>query len=289
MTGAAVLTHRVDGTGEPVLLLNGGMMTIASWQPIAERIAGRYRVVRCDLRGQLLTPGPPPPTFAGHVEDVIALVDHLGIERLHVVGTSFGGEVAVLFAATHPQRTSSLVATTAADRYDESGTPAMEQLRGAVRRAVTHGEKSAFFELMFPTVYSAAFLAVNEPALRTQLAERIAALPVEWYLNVDALLATMGTLDLTPSLADVACPTLVVSAGLDAIIPAESSRRLAARIPGARHVVVGGSGHALVVEQPDRLAEIVLSFLQEVASHSQGSPAGPRSPDPGPRKTGRQP
>jgi 3-oxoadipate enol-lactonase len=289
MSRATVLTHRVDGAGEPVLLLNGGMMTIASWQPVAERLAERCRVVRCDLRGQLLTPGPPPPTFAGHVEDVVALLDHLGIDRVHVVGTSFGGEVAVLFAATYPERASSLVATTAADRYDKAGTPAMQRLRTAVRRAITHGEKRAFFEHMFPITYSEAFLAAHGATLRAQLEERIAGLPDEWYLNVDALLVTMGTLDLTPHLGAITCPTLVVSAGLDEIIPAERSQRLAAGIPGALHVVVEGSGHALVVEQPDHLADLILSFLHEVAPDSQESPAGPRSPDRGPRNTGRQP
>jgi 3-oxoadipate enol-lactonase len=289
MTGMAILAHRVDGTGERVLLLNGGMMTIASWEPVAARLAERYRVIRCDLRGQLLTPGPPPPTFAGHVADVAALLDHLCIDRAHVIGTSFGGEVAVLFAATHPERTSSLVATTAADRYDEAGTPAMQQLRLATQRAVNAGEKRAFFEHMFPITYSAAFLATHGATLRAQVEERIAKLPDAWYRNVDAILATMGTLDLVPHLSNIVCPTLVVSAGRDEIIPAERSRGLVDGIANARHIIVGDAGHALVVEQADRLADIVLSFLREVASNLQKRPVGPASPHLGPRSTGRKP
>ena len=54
-----VLTHRIDGDGPPLLLLNGGLMSIAVWQPFADALSSTRRVIRCDFRGQLLTPGPP--------------------------------------------------------------------------------------------------------------------------------------------------------------------------------------------------------------------------------------
>lgn len=268
MSAAPLLAYLVEGDGPAVLLLNGGMMSIAAWDAIAAPLRERHMVVRCDLRGQLLSPGPPPATFAGHVGDVVALLDHLRLERVHTLGTSFGGEVAVLLAAMHPGRVASLVATTAADRFTRDMEPAVRRLRLASRRAVTANERVAFFELMLPSVYSAEFLARAGDALRAHTAQRAAALPADWYLDVDAILATLETLDLSGHLGAVACPTLVVSAGRDAIIPAARSVALAAGIRGARHVVVPESGHALVVEQPARLTELALDFLAEVTPHA---------------------
>ncbi|MRR12138.1 alpha/beta hydrolase, partial [bacterium] len=51
MSGPGVLAHRVDGRGDPLLLLNGGMMSLSAWEELARPLAERYRVVRCDFRG----------------------------------------------------------------------------------------------------------------------------------------------------------------------------------------------------------------------------------------------
>ncbi|MDX1645246.1 MAG: alpha/beta fold hydrolase, partial [Thermoanaerobaculia bacterium] len=104
---------RVDGT---VVLLNGGFMTTASWEPLARSLAECCRVVRCDFRGQLRSPGQVREELAGNVGDLVALLDGLdsaidgGIEPVHLLGTSFGGEIALLLAARHPERVASLVA-----------------------------------------------------------------------------------------------------------------------------------------------------------------------------------
>ncbi len=106
MTGApaSVLTHRLEGAGQPVLLLNGGLMTLAGWETLAAPLRARFQVLRCDFRGQLLSPGASPPTLDGHADDVVALLDGLGLETVHVVGTSFGALVAVILAARWPER-----------------------------------------------------------------------------------------------------------------------------------------------------------------------------------------
>ncbi|HWN44225.1 MAG TPA: alpha/beta hydrolase, partial [Thermoanaerobaculia bacterium] len=102
-----MLTYRIDGEGEPVLLLNGGMMTLTAWEPVVAALDSRFQVVRCDFRGQLQSPGEPEPSLEAHVRDLVELIDGLGLERVHVVGTSYGGLVGLLFAALHPKRTAS--------------------------------------------------------------------------------------------------------------------------------------------------------------------------------------
>ena len=99
LSDSRILYHRVEGSGEPVLLLNGVAMSVNSWQPIARPLVREYRVIRCDLRGQLMSPGPPPSDVGGHVDDVVALLDELDLDNVHVFGTSYGGVVAALLAA----------------------------------------------------------------------------------------------------------------------------------------------------------------------------------------------
>src|SRR5450756_1780860 len=110
-----VLAHRVDGDGPPLLLLNGGMMSMAAWEPVARRLARRRRVIRCDFRGQLLSPGEPRASMEDHADDVAALLDALGERHVDVVAASYGAYVGLLLAARHPEPVGSGLAATVTD------------------------------------------------------------------------------------------------------------------------------------------------------------------------------
>ncbi|HEX6975671.1 MAG TPA: alpha/beta fold hydrolase [Vicinamibacterales bacterium] len=259
---APVLTHRVTGpdSGVPVLLLNGGMMTFASWGPIADDLARVYRVVAFDLRGMLLSPGTPPSSLEGHVADVIALLDHLGLDRVHLVGTSFGGEVAILLAASHPDRARSLSIVTATERTTDAMWNAGEEMRVVARDAAAGGDGGKLLDLLMPGAFSAKYRDANAQMFATRR-QQFAAMPSAWFAALDQLLASLKDLDLGPALARVQCPTLVVGAELDATFPPEHSRAIAAAVRGARLEIVPASGHALVAEQPAALLAILWSFL----------------------------
>ncbi|MEW6337616.1 MAG: alpha/beta fold hydrolase [Acidobacteriota bacterium] len=272
----APLAHRVEGAGEPLLLLNGGMMSIAAWDEIAAVLAAGHRVVRCDFRGQFLSPGPAHRTLDDHAADVAALLDALRIDSAHVVGTSFGAEVGIVLAARHPERVRSLVAATAFDRATPAMTRLAHDLREACREAAAGGDGGRMFDAMLPVTYSDRFREANAEMLDTRRG-RVAALPPSWFAGVDGLLATVEDLDLRPLLGGVRCPVLVAVAGLDLTAPPERGRALAAALPGARLVEVPDSGHALVVEQPARFAAICSEFLASVredASHGPRTAVG---------------
>ena len=114
-----MIYHQADGTGEPLLLLNGIAMTGASWQPVAAPLAEHFTVIRCDLRGQLMSPGSPPADVGDHVGDVVELLDDLGVDSVHVLATSFGGAVGALLAARHPDRVRSLLTIASADGFTD--------------------------------------------------------------------------------------------------------------------------------------------------------------------------
>lgn len=247
-----------------MVLLNGIAMSMASWEPVAARLRGAFAVVRCDLQGQLLSPGPPPPTVAGQVPEVVALLEHLGLGPVHVLATSFGGAVAVLLAARHPEWVRSLVLVAAADGFTAGMADEVERWRDAAAAALEGPERAAFAHALEPVVYSPAWLAAHA-AERAAAREAVASLPDRWFSDLMALLDTARGFDLDPAeLAAVRCPTLVLAAGGDRFIPRERTLGLATAIPGARFEVIPGAGHAAVLERPVEVAERFAELVAEL-------------------------
>lgn len=255
-----MLTHRVDGEGEPVLLLNGGMMSIGAWEPIATALASRFQVARCDFRGQLLSPGEPEPNLEAHVRDLVELIDGLGLDRVHLAGTSYGGLVGLLFAALHPERAASLTVIAATGRITPEFWESTARCRELALEAVAGGDGGRVLEYILPETYTPEYLERQAAALAFHR-RWVAALPVVWFRGLAAILASVEGLDLTPRLGDIRCPAMIVAGERDAMFPPEQSRALAEAIPGARLEIVPGAPHGLVVEAPDVTARLLLDFL----------------------------
>jgi 3-oxoadipate enol-lactonase len=257
---APILFHQCDGGGEPLLLLNGIAMTTASWQAVARPLVRQFQVIRCDFRGQLMTPGAPPASVAEHADDVAALLDHLGIASVHVVGTSFGGVVGTLFAARHAGRARSLITIASADGFDEVMADEVARWRQGCIEALEGGDRGVLSDVLEPVVYSPAWVRAHT-AERAQRRAQIATLPDAWFRGLIGLLDSAHSLRLRDELAAITCPTLVVAAELDGFVPLDRARGLAAAIAGARFELVAGAGHAVVVEQPQRIVDLCLEFL----------------------------
>lgn len=257
-----LLTYNVSGarSGDPVLLMNGGLMTIASWGPIAEDLGRVFPVITFDFRGMLLSPGTPPRALDGHIDDVVRLLDHLQVAGVHAVGTSFGAEVAILLAAARPDRVRSLALVTATERTTDEMWTAGERLREACRQAAAGGDGGVVLDLLLPAAFSPQYLQ-DQAQIMIKRRQQYAAMPRAWFEGLDVLLGSLKDLDMRPALARIGCPTLVVSAELDQTFPPAHSRALASAVRGARLETVPGSGHGLVAEQPGRLLEILWSFL----------------------------
>ena len=264
-SSSGMLTHRVDGEGLPLLLLNGGMMSLSAWEPIARRLAERHRVIRCDFRGQLLSPGPPRATMEEHADDVATLLDSLGETRVDVVAASFGAYVALLLAARHPERVASLVAATVTDVADEGLSEPGARLAAAVRAAAQGGDRTAVYDAIVHLAYTPEWQAAHAEEISARRA-RVGLLPDAWFTGLEGLLGALTRVDLRPVLAKIACPVLVVAAGRDAAMPFERTEAVAAAIPGASLVVVAGSGHALIVEREAEFVLLVERFLGRVGA-----------------------
>lgn len=248
-----------EGSGEEdvVLLLNGGMMTYAAWAPIRDGLLDRYRVLACDFRGQLRSPGDGHDLLEDNLPDLLDLLDALDLDTVHVLGTSFGGEVSLLFAAHHPERVRTLAAVTAADRTPPGMAESTRELRRLVHQVLDGGDVVPFYEHVVREVYSAAY----RQAHAEELSARRQRLPDVWYQGLLGILRSIEDFDLTPSLQSISCPTLVVGAATDIVMPLERVEALASAIPGAELHVHPTAGHVLVTEDPAWLLRTYRAFL----------------------------
>ena len=255
------LYHQSDGSGEPLVLLNGIAMTAISWEVVARPLAQHYRVIRCDFRGQLMTPTPAPTDVSEHAVDVAGLLDELGIETAHIVGTSFGGVVGTLVAARYPERVRSLTTIASADGFDEEMAGEVARWRAACIDALESSDRGHLSDILEPVVYSPEWVEAHK-AERAQRRAQISSLPDQWFDGLIGLLDSAHSLRLREELKSIRCPTLVIAAELDGFVPLDRARGLSEAIAGASFEVIEGAGHAVVVEQPKRIVELCLEFLK---------------------------
>lgn len=259
-----LLFHQVEGSGPPLLLLNGIAMSAAAWEPVVARLRGDLTVVRCDLRGQLRSPGPPPADLEGHVADLVALLDALDLSAVHVLATSFGATVAALLAARHPGRVRSLVSVASSNGFTEAMAEEVRRWSRAAEASLEGPDRLALTRALEPVVYSPDWLTAHA-AERAAARAAVAALPDRWFRDLVGLFHTGGGLAIGPAtLAAVRCPTLVVAAGADGFIPRERCRALAESIPGARFTVIENAGHAVVVERPEEVARLTRELVESL-------------------------
>lgn len=247
-----------------MLLLNGGFMSFGAWEPVAALLVERMRVLRCDFRGQVRTPGPAHRELGPNAEDVAALLDHLELDRVHVLGTSFGGMVSLLLAARHPGRLRSLVAVTVGDHTTRAMSEGSRELRRLLSDAAAGGDKGRFHDVLVPEVYSAAYVEESRELLAARR-RQLERTPEEWFAEAERIVSAVEELDLRPELGRIRCPTLVLVAGDDRAIPPERGRAVAAAIPGAELAEHPTSGHVLIHEDPEWVAERALDFWRRLS------------------------
>jgi len=253
------LTHRVSGQGEPLLLLNGALMSLAAWQPLMPRLEKSWKVIRCDFRGQFFSLGEQEPHLDAHIRDVLALLDHLALRRVHIAGVSFGSLAALRMAARHPERVASIAAITSSDYIRPEGA---WRLLEPVRDALLAVDGQRVYDVSLP-MFGDDYIAHEKEMLDLQR-QWITNLPEAWHRGVGQIMVAVKAIDLREDLPKVRCPVLAVSAEQDRIFPPEEGRILASSVRNGRFEMVPRAGHNLVVEKPQQVVEILTGFFSKI-------------------------
>ncbi|RME09213.1 MAG: alpha/beta fold hydrolase [Ardenticatenia bacterium] len=250
------LFYEVHGNpeAEPVLLLHGLGASREMWRLQVEAWRSRYFLIVPDLPGH----GDSPPlrapiTIAEMADQVAALVRHLGVGPVHVVGLSMGGMVAQEFALRHPDLVRDLVLVNTFARL-----PRPRSLRDRLRL----WWRSWLLRVAPMRVYARQvarrmFPKPEQAALRTQAAALIARNDRRSVAYAWRAILAFDTFDRLPTLR---VPTLVIHGEEDTTVPYVLCQQLAQRIPNARLKTIANSGHATPIDSPNRFNQTVESF-----------------------------
>lgn len=250
------------GSGPPVIVIPGVQGRWEWMRSALEAMSTRCRAISYSLAGDFGSGQKLDPAlgFENYVQQLDAIFDRTGLDRAAICGVSYGGFIALRYAATRPERVRSLILVSS----PAPGWTPTERQRRYVSR---------------PWLMAPAFVAAGPMRLGPEIraafdtwparlgfalrhAVRIAAAPIIPSLMASRVTLQQG-LDFAADCARVTAPTLIVSGErhLDRVVPTEVTRRYESLIRGARYEMMERTGHIGLVTRPDRFSAIVCGFV----------------------------
>jgi len=237
--------YEIHGSGEPLVMIQGlgfeisSMVTAPGKARYLDKFTDRYRVLLFDCRGVGRTDKPDMPyTIDMIVNDTIGLMDALGIQTAHIMGTSMGSQIAQIIAAKYSDRVRSLVLVVG-------------------------------FTRVLPVMKAVGFVMTKIPGIKEKMTgwiyrQTYPPTPASFQRMADAA----NRCDTRPLLGRIRAPTLIVNGKKDMIVPMKMTEELAGSIPGARLILVDGD-HLFAAITPDLLITPARAFLDEVDARKE--------------------
>ncbi len=243
------------GSGKPFVLLHGFPHNRSLWAPQTSALVEHGRCIAPDLRGFGESGREGPYSMEQYAEDVVALLENLGIEKAVVGGLSMGGYVAFALWRARPDLVRALVL---ADTRPGADSPETRRKRLELMALAREGGSGAVANAQIGGMVGATTRAQN-PALVDGLHQMLAAAPVEGIIG--ALQAMIDRPDSTDLLPMIDVPTLIIVGEEDALTPVKESRAMHAAIPASRLEVIPRAGHCSNLERPAAFNHVLGEFL----------------------------
>lgn len=254
--GDVSLAYRESGSGEPVIFINGLGSTMDMWNPpVLANLSEHFRVIIFDNRGTGYTGASEKafsiPLFA---RDTADLMEALGISSAHILGLSMGASVAQELALSFPEKVNKLILVAGECGGSESVKMQPVILAKLMDKS---GTKKDVINRMFTLLFPPSWLATHDdfdycPEVYETTDDEIIARQAAAFFSWTGSFNRLG---------DIRSPTLVISGNEDLIVPAINSQIISRQIPGAKPVVIPGTGHGLMYQEADVFCEYVLAFL----------------------------
>ena len=239
---------RVDvaGQGPPDLLcLHGLVDRLEIWDRMVAPLSERGRVIRVDQRGHGESDAPSGPYRREDLAaDVVAVIEHFGCTRAVLVGHSMGGIVAMTTALAHAERVAGLVLIGTASQSKEKVAEWYERIALAGERDGTAGLARAIYG---------------------EKTRKVVSGDGQGIAHVTRALKSLYTDPLTPKLAQIRCPVLLIVGEKDPMGP-KASAIIAEELPGARLEVIPDCGHWVHVEQPEAVLKAFDAWVHRVGA-----------------------
>jgi 3-oxoadipate enol-lactonase len=242
---------------DPILMIHGNNESGAAWYGWVPQLARHYTIVRPDMRGfGQSTPMPRdfPWTLDIVINDYLALMDSLGLERFHLVGAKIGGVIGRAFAARHPNRVRTLTV---------AGSPPPVRADKATREARVREVEEQGIE------------AWARRSMAGRLGGKFPKEGVEWWIKYMARTAvsteagfaeTINFSDIRTDVANIKCPMLVLTTEESGLASVAETRAWQEKVPHSQLVVLPGDSFHVAASDPERCAEALLEFLARHAN-----------------------
>ncbi len=252
------LHYEIEGSGPPLLLLAGMLSDSATWAGLAPMLTDHYTVIRPDNRTTGRTiPWDAPADCSLMATDALALMNHLGFDRFHVGGHSLGGLLSLEIANMAPSQV--MTATVlASGRVRSPRTAGVFDALLAIRRA-PEGEEM-WLRGLYPWIFGNGFFESSDN-IETALE---AARGYPYAQSADAMAHQVAAFRAFRPKAkpdQITCPTLVLYAGQDLMIPPSLARPSFAAITNLTEVTIEHAGHSIVWDAPQDVASHLIKFL----------------------------
>ena len=260
----ARLAYQLGGPEQaPVLVLGNSMgTTMAMWDDQLPALSGRFRVLRYDHRGHGASEAPPGPYRIDQLgDDLLGLLDELGLDRVSFCGLSLGGMIGIWLAANAPERVDRLVLCCTSAKVDPG--PYLERA-ATVRAGGTGSVAGQVVERWFTPAFRE-----RAPETVARTVAMLAATPDEGYAGCCEAIAAM---DLRDGLGSIAAPTLVIAGGDDPATPAPHAEAIVAAVAGAQLTVVPAAAHLANIEQPHQITQPAAGPPQPVRDPTRSCP-----------------
>lgn len=247
-----------DPAAPPLVLIMGWGGDHTAWALQLPAFNPDHRVIALDNRGAGQSDVPPAPyTIAGMAEDVVGLMDVLGIARAHVCGASMGGMIAQELTLRHPDRVRTLQLHCTAPIIDAYGRFLIDTLLSVKAR----GDREESVRAIMPWILCRRTMVERPDFVRFWI-DRALAYP--YPIGYDGLARQADAIrghDTLARLGEIRAPTLITTGAEDILVPPVSSHELHARIPGSQLVTLPGAGHLHFIEQADTFNATCVEFL----------------------------
>ena len=256
---AVDVSYRVEGNGPPLYMVHGIGSRKVTWDGLIPELKNHFTCVSYDLRGHGDSPVPETPyTLDQLVDDLEALRQKLGHDKIHVIGHSLGGMIGPAYAHRFPQHTLSVgLLSTAAGRNDEDRA----KLK-AVGDAMESKGVMPVINTLVERWYTDDFIAQYPDKIEMRK-KQVEDTPENVFLSVFWIYATT---EMAPWLSEVTCPCLVLTGELDGGCNPRLNEFMHNTLPNSELVILDGIKHSILIEGPERVLPHVKDFL--LAQHA---------------------
>lgn len=249
--------YEVHGEGTPIIILNGIMMSTKSWAQFILSLTKHNQLILMDFLDQ----GQSDKLEDGYdhsiqVDTVIALFDHLGLDKVNVYGVSYGGQIALQLALKAPERVDKLCLFNTSDE-----TSYWLSEVGHAWNAATH-DGEAYYLTTIPIIYSPKFFNENREWMENRkkiLTEVFSQKP--FIDSMVRLTKSSENYNVSDQVSQIEHQTLIVGCEYDFVTPYYQQQQLHQKMRNSQLIFVPDSGHALMYEKPALFVSLLLGFM----------------------------